>query len=86
MGLKETLSIIIAIANKSLYETDRAQLKIPCSLLQGIFPVRNFNRSIIRSLLRFRILMDKLGVHSGIFTKIKSYSLCHEVVIKGKRP
>jgi hypothetical protein len=25
-------------------------LKIPCSKLQGIFPVRNFNRSIIRSL------------------------------------
>ena len=37
MGLKETLNIIIAIANKSMYETDRAQ---------------------------FRILMDKLWVHS----------------------
>jgi putative nucleotidyltransferase with HDIG domain len=37
LGLKETLSLVIAIANKSLYETDRA---------------------------RFRILMDKLWVHS----------------------
>ena len=37
MGLKETLNIIIAIANKSMYETDRAQ---------------------------FRILLDKLWVHS----------------------
>jgi putative nucleotidyltransferase with HDIG domain len=37
MGLKETLNVIVAIANKSLYETDRAQ---------------------------FRILMDKLWVHS----------------------
>lgn len=37
MGLKETLSIIIAISNKSLYETDRTQ---------------------------FRIMMDKLWVHS----------------------
>ena len=37
MGLKETLNIIIAISNKSLYETDRTQ---------------------------FRILMDKLWVHS----------------------
>ena len=37
MGLKETLNIIIAISNKSLYETDRAQ---------------------------FRIMMDKLWVHS----------------------
>jgi putative nucleotidyltransferase with HDIG domain len=37
MGLKETLNVIIAIANKSLYETDRVQ---------------------------FRILMDKLWVHS----------------------
>jgi putative nucleotidyltransferase with HDIG domain len=37
MGLKETLNVIIAIANKSMYETDRAQ---------------------------FRILMDKLWVHS----------------------
>lgn len=37
LGLKETLNLVIAIANKSLYETDRAQ---------------------------FRILMDKLWVHS----------------------
>jgi putative nucleotidyltransferase with HDIG domain len=37
MGLKETLNLIIAIANKSIYETDRVQ---------------------------FRILMDKLWVHS----------------------
>ena len=37
MGLKETLNIIIAISNKSLYETDRTQ---------------------------FRIMMDKLWVHS----------------------
>jgi HD-GYP domain-containing protein (c-di-GMP phosphodiesterase class II) len=37
MGLKETLNIVIAIANKSMYETDR---------------------------VRFRILMDKLWVHS----------------------
>ncbi len=37
MGLKETLNIIIAVVNKSLYETDRPQ---------------------------FRILMDKLWVHS----------------------
>ena len=37
MGLKETLNIIIAIANKSMYETDR---------------------------VKFRILMDKLWVHS----------------------
>lgn len=37
MGLKETLSIIVAISNKSLYETDRTQ---------------------------FRIMMDKLWVHS----------------------
>jgi HD-GYP domain-containing protein (c-di-GMP phosphodiesterase class II) len=28
MGLKETLNVVIAIANKSLYETDRAQFKI----------------------------------------------------------
>ena len=37
LGLKETLNLVIAIANKSLYETDRSQ---------------------------FRILMDKLWVHS----------------------
>jgi HD-GYP domain-containing protein (c-di-GMP phosphodiesterase class II) len=37
LGLKETLNIVMAIANKSLYETDNAQ---------------------------FRILMDKLWVHS----------------------
>ena len=37
LGLKETLSLVIAIANKSLYETDQAQ---------------------------FKILMDKLWVHS----------------------
>ncbi len=37
MGLKETLSLVIAIANKSLYETEQAQ---------------------------FKILMDKLWVHS----------------------
>ena len=37
MGLKETLNLIIAIANKSMYETDQVQ---------------------------FRILMDKLWVHS----------------------
>jgi HD-GYP domain-containing protein (c-di-GMP phosphodiesterase class II) len=37
MGMKETLNIIIAIANKSIYETERVQ---------------------------FRILMDKLWVHS----------------------
>ena len=37
MGLKETLNVIIAISNKSLYTTDRVQ---------------------------FRILMDKLWVHS----------------------
>jgi putative nucleotidyltransferase with HDIG domain len=37
MGLKETLNLIVAIANKSMYETDRVQ---------------------------FRILMDKLWVHS----------------------
>ncbi|MGD2185064.1 MAG: HDOD domain-containing protein [Desulfobacterales bacterium] len=37
MGLKETLNVVIAIVNKSLYETDRAQ---------------------------FKILMDKLWVHS----------------------
>ncbi len=28
LGIKETLSVVIAIANKSLYETDRAQYKI----------------------------------------------------------
>lgn len=37
LGLKETLNIVLAIANKSLYNTDKAQ---------------------------FRILMDKLWVHS----------------------
>ena len=37
MGLKETLNLIVAIANKSMYETDQVQ---------------------------FRILMDKLWVHS----------------------
>ena len=37
MGLKETLNLVIAISNKSLYETDRVQ---------------------------FKILMDKLWVHS----------------------
>lgn len=37
LGLKETLSLVIAIANKSLYETDHA---------------------------RFKIMMDKLWVHS----------------------
>ncbi|MBW2469496.1 MAG: HDOD domain-containing protein [Deltaproteobacteria bacterium] len=37
LGLKETLSLVIAIANKSLYETDQA---------------------------KFKILMDKLWVHS----------------------
>jgi hypothetical protein len=42
MGLKETLSIIIAIANKSLYETDRAQLKITLQQAAGNLPREEF--------------------------------------------
>jgi hypothetical protein len=42
-------------------------LKIPCSKLQGIFPVRNLNRSIIRSLTPQQAAGNALAIAVHIF-------------------
>jgi putative nucleotidyltransferase with HDIG domain len=52
LGLKETLNIAIAIANKSLYETDKAQYKIMMDKLWGHSLASAFGAKLIAQNLR----------------------------------
>ena len=52
LGLKETLNIAIAIANKSLYETDKAQYKILMDKLWGHSLASAFGAKLIAQNLR----------------------------------
>ena len=47
-SLTPKMPAIISLLGAMAFST---KLKIPCSTLQGVFPVRNFDRSIIRSLI-----------------------------------
>ncbi len=52
LGLKETLNIVIAIANKSLYETDKVQYKILMDKLWGHSLASAFGAKLIAQNLR----------------------------------
>jgi putative nucleotidyltransferase with HDIG domain len=53
LGLKETLNIVIAIANKSLYETDKVQYKLLMDKLWGHSLASAFGAKLIAQNLKF---------------------------------
>lgn len=53
LGLKETLNLVIAIANKSLYETDKVQYKILMDKMWGHSLASAFGAKLIAQRLKF---------------------------------